>query len=849
MAVVGIDLGSYSSYIAVARAGGIETIDNEYSARMTPTFVSFNEKNRTIGYGAKQQSVTNFKNTVAGFTRIVGRKFNDPAVQSEVKSFFRPNEVSTDKAGNAVIQVMYMGEKQSFTPEQLTGMMLSKLKHIAESALKTKVVDVVLSVPTYYTDAERHALLDACQMAGLNCLRLMNDTTAAALAYGIYKQDLPAETEKPRNVIIIDFGYSSMQTAACSFHKGKLKVVATSSDPQLGGRNFDEKLHQVFREEFKTKYKIDLETRPKPYLRMLQECEKLKKLMSANTQSIPINIECLSDDKDFKSRMERTQFEELSDDLLKRIESLLKDILEKSMWKTSDIYSVEIVGGSSRIPSFKKLVTTIFGKEPSTTLNSDEATSRGCALQCAILSPTFRVRDFHVTNSQPYPITLSWQGTIDEDSSLEVFPQNHAAPFSKMLTFYRKEPFSLFAKYTYPNNIPYPKPEIGTFLIEKVVPQSSGESSKVKVKVRIDSNGIFKIAQASMVEKLGEEESAQNEQMEVDDEKKNEEKKNGEANASMEEETKEAGSEETPMQTDDAPAGENSTEQAGDESQPMSNSDEKLAEGEEDKKKGNKKPKKTTRTVELPVQSTTPAIPKDQLNLYIEKENQMIMQDKLEKERADSKNAVEEYVYEMREKLSTTLEEYAKEEDRAHLSKLLEQTEDWLYDEGDDQNKQVYVDKLASLKKLGQPIVDRQREAQDRPQAFNEIGSSLQHVRKFLDMWSQKDEKYDHIDKSDVDKVQKCYDEKLKWYETNMNVSNNAKKYESPVVLVSQILQQKQSLESTVAPIMSKPKPKVEPPKEEKKEKKEGEKKEEAAPEEPKSTKQEPEVKPEMDVD
>ncbi|XP_067663960.1 heat shock 70 kDa protein 4-like [Haliotis asinina] len=844
MAVVGIDLGSYSSYIAVARAGGIETIDNEYSARMTPTYVSFNEKNRTIGYGAKQQSVTNFRNTVAGFTRIVGRKFDDPAVQSEVNAFFRPNEVAADKAGNAVIQAMYMGEKQSFTPEQLTGMMLSKLKHIAESALKTKVVDVVLSVPTFYTDAERHALLDSCQMAGLNCLRLMNDTTAAALAYGIYKQDLPAETEKPRNVIIIDFGYSSLQTAACSFHKGKLKVIATSSDPQLGGRNFDEKLHEVFREEFKTKYKIDLETKPKPYLRMLQECEKLKKLMSANTQNIPINIECLHDEKDFKSKMDRSQFEELCGDLLKRIESVMKDILEKSMWKTSDIYSVEIVGGSSRIPSFKKLVTTIFGKEPSTTLNSDEATSRGCALQCAILSPTFRVRDFHVTNSQPYPITLSWQGTIDEDSSLEVFPQNHPAPFSKMLTFYRKEPFTLFAKYTYPNNIPYPRPEIGTYQIDKVVPQSNGDSSKVKVKVRIDSNGIFKIAQASMVEKIGEEESSQNEMMDVDEEKK--EEKNGEAN---EENSKEASSEETPMQTDDSPAAENSTEQAGDEAQPMSNSDEKPAEGEEEKKKGNKKPKKTTRTVELPVHSSTPAIPKDQLNLYVEKENQMIMQDKLEKERADAKNAVEEYVYEMRDKLSTTLEEYAKEEDRAHLSKLLEDTEEWLYDEGDDQNKQVYVDKLGSLKKLGQPIVDRHREAQERPQAFNEIGASLQHVRKFLDQWSQKDEKYDHIEKSDVDKVQKCYDEKLKWYETNMNISNNAQKYDSPTVLVSQIIAQKQSLESTVAPIISKPKPKVEPPKEEKKEQNKGGEKKEQASEEAKSATQEGDIKPEMDVD
>ncbi|KAK7496450.1 hypothetical protein BaRGS_00012372 [Batillaria attramentaria] len=861
MAVVGFDAGTYSSYIGVARAGGIETIANEYSDRCTPSYVSLNEKTRNMGAAAKQQAVTNFKNTVAGFKRLLGRTYQDPFVQKEMKQFFRANEVGHDKEGNVL---NYMGEKQAFTAQQLVAMLLTKLKLTAEAALKTKVVDAVISVPVFYTDAERRALLDASALAGINCLRLINDTTAAALGYGITKQDLPAETEKPRVVVFADLGYSALQVSACAFNKGKLKVLAVSCDPEVGGRDFDEVLAKHFSAEFRGRYKIDPESKPKPYIRLLQECEKLKKLMSANTQAIPLNIECFMDDKDVSSKLSRDDFEQLSQHLLQRIETTLAAVMTNAKLKPNEIHSVEILGGSSRIPAFKRLVSQVFSKEPSTTLNADEAVARGCALQCAILSPTFRVRDFSISDCQLYPITLSWvpQNQMDEDSQIEVFSQFHSIPASKMLTFYRKEPFTLSAMYSQPANVPFARAEIGQFKVSGVSPQPNGESSKVKVKVRVNGSGLFSVSGATMYEKVEGEEISKEDSMEVDaqDEKKDSGNvSNGSPDeATMEQMTTDASGAATreqdqSMETQNSQEGSNGDQEkklarfngsmrgkkrAG---KGLNGAPVKVArnhtdqldeasklylwllrvvqsyeeEGEKDDKKGGKKARKV-KSVDLPIDVIVPQLNKEQLNLLIEKEGQMIMQDRLEKERADAKNSVEEYVYDMRDKLYNAYAPYIKEEDRDKFVLKLEDVENWLYDEGEDQNKQVYIDKLAELKKTGQPVQTRYREAEEWPQARDQFGGTLMHVRKFLDLYNAGDEKYSHLEKADVDKVQKCFDEKMSWWGPKMEAQSRIKPHEDPVLLVSQVLAEKKNIETTCNPIITKPKPKVEPPKEEK---------------------------------
>uniref|UniRef100_A0A3P8TII5 Heat shock protein 4a n=1 Tax=Amphiprion percula TaxID=161767 RepID=A0A3P8TII5_AMPPE len=731
MSVVGFDLGFQSCYVAVARAGGIETIANEYSDRCTPSFVSFGPRNRSIGAAAKSQVVTNCKNTVQGFKRFHGRAFSDPYVQSAKSNLVY--DLAQMPSGSTGIKVMYMEEEKVFSIEQVTGMLLTKLKETAESALKKPVADCVISVPSYFTDAERRSVMDAAQIAGLNCLRLMNETTAVTLAYGIYKQDLPAPEEKPRIVVFVDLGHSGYQVSVCAFNKGKLKILATAFDSDLGGKDFDAILVNYFCEEFGKKYKLDVKSKPRALVRLYQECEKLKKLMSANSSDLPLNIECFMNDIDVSGKLNREQ------SLLSNIGVSLRGELEQKSLKGEDIYAVEIVGGASRIPSIKERISKFFGKELSTTLNADEAVARGCALQCAILSPAFKVREFSITDVVPYSVSIKWNSAAEEGLRYEVFPKNHAAPFSKVLTFYRKEPFTLDAYYNNPKELPYPTATIGQFLIQNVVPQPSGESAKVKVKVRVNVHGVFSVSSASLVEVV---KTAEGEE---------------------------------PMETDQAyfnlPGVYCSSLLF------QTSAEDAKQEKKNDQPPQAKKPKVKTKTVELPIENNLHwQLSSEELNTFVENEGKMIMQDKLEKERNDAKNNVEEYVYDMRDKLHGVLEKFVNETDRDSFSLKLEDTENWLYEDGEDQQKQVYIDKLAELK----------------------------------------DELYDHLDELEVTRVGKQVNDAMVWMNTKMNQQNNQDLTLDPVVKVAEIQAKTKELYSACNPVVSKPKPKVEPPKEEK---------------------------------
>ncbi|KAF7668685.1 hypothetical protein LDENG_00294630 [Lucifuga dentata] len=800
MSVVGFDVGFMNCYVAVARAGGIETIANEYSDRCTPACVSFGPRNRSIGAAAKSQVVTNCKNTVQGFKRFHGRAFSDPYVQ-RLKSIL-VYDIAQMPTGTTGIKVMYMEEEKVFSIEQVTAMLLTKLKETAEGALKKPVADCVISVPCYYTDAERRSVVDAAQIAGLNCLRLMNETTAVALAYGIYKQDLPPPEEKARNVVFVDLGHSGYQTSVCAFNKGKLKVLATACDPELGGKDFDEMLVRHFCEEFAKKYKLDVKSKPRALVRLYQECEKLKKLMSANSSDLPLNIECFMNDIDVSAKLNRGQFEEMCVDILARVEAPLQSLLEHTKLKKEDISAVEIVGGASRIPAVKERISKFFGKELSTTLNADEAVARGCALQCAILSPAFKVREFSITDIVPYPISLKWNSAVEEGiSDCEVFPKCHAAPFSKVLTFYRREPFSLEAYYNCPDELPYPDPTIGQFLIQKVIPQASGESSKVKVKVRVNIHGIFSVSSASLVEV----------------------QKSDEAEELMETEQANEKDGESKMQTDQEEhqgngAGQKETEEktAPETEEMETTTEENKGEKKSDQPPQAKKPKVKTKVLELPIENSPQwQLADDMLNLFVENEGKMIMQDKLEKERNDAKNNVEEYVYDMRDKLHGSLEKFVSESDRDALSLKLEDTENWLYEDGEDQPKQVYIDKLAELKKLGQPIQERHMEAEERPKAYEELGKQIQQYMKFVEAYKMKEEQYDHLDDADASKVDKLTNDAMIWMNTAMNQQSKQSLTVDPPVKVKDIQAKMRELFSACNPIVTKPKPKVELPKDE----------------------------------
>uniref|UniRef100_A0AAY4EF87 Heat shock protein 4a n=1 Tax=Denticeps clupeoides TaxID=299321 RepID=A0AAY4EF87_9TELE len=668
--------------------------------------VSFGPRNRSIGAAAKSQMVTNCKNTVQGFKRFHGRAFSDPFVQGVRSSLVY--DLSQMPTGTTGIKVMYLEEEKVFSIEQITAMLLTKLKETAEGSLKKPVVDCVIS------------------------------------------------------------------------------VLATAFDPHLGGKDFDELLVQHFCDVFGKKYKLDVRSKPRALVRLYQECEKLKKLMSANSSDLPLNIECFMNDIDVSGQLNRGQFEEMCADVLSRVEAPLRRLMEQANLKSEDVYAVEIVGGASRIPSVKQRISSFFGKELSTTLNADEAVARGCALQCAIWSPAFKVREFSITDVVPYSISLKWSSAAEEGvSDCEVFPKNHAVPFSKVLTFYRKEPFSLEAYYNCPDELPYPDPTIGQYVIQNVVPQASGESSKVKVKVRMNIHGIFSVSSASLVEVQKLEESE--ELMETE---RSKETGDGEKRS------------ETVLIYNFLFSGQTSAE-----------------EGKQEKKTDQppqaKKPKVKTKILELPIENSPQwQLANDMLNLFVENEGKMIMQDKLEKERNDAKNYVEEYVYDMRDKLHGIYEKFVDENDRDAFSVKLENTENWLYEEGEDQPKQVYIEKLDDLKKLGRPIQNRYTESELRPKAFDELGKQIQQYMKIVEAYKTKEEQYEHLEEAEVDKVDKMVNEVMIWMNSKMNQQSKQSLAEEPAVKVTEIQSKTKELFNTCNPVVTKPKPKVEVPKE-----------------------------------
>ena len=391
MSVVGLDVGNENCIVAVARQRGIDVVLNDESKRETPALVSFSEKQRFLGTAASASLTMNPKNTVSQVKRLIGRLFRDPEVQRDIQDL--PFLVSEGPEGSPLIRVSYLGESRAFTPTQILGMILSNLKSIAEKNLQTNVCDCVIGIPVFFSDIQRRAIIDAASIAGLRPLRLMHETTSTALAYGIYRTDLPEND--PINVVFVDVGHASMQVCICAFKRGHLKVLAHAFNQSLGGRDFDDVLFHHFCANFKVDYKIDVLSNARACQRLRLACEKMKKVLSANAEA-PLNIECLMDEKDVRGYMKREDFEILAQPILERVRDLCERALVEADISIDKLYALEVVGSGSRVPAILKILSSVFQKEPRRTMNASECIARGCALQCAMLSPTFRVREFEV---------------------------------------------------------------------------------------------------------------------------------------------------------------------------------------------------------------------------------------------------------------------------------------------------------------------------------------------------------------------------------------------------------------------------------------------------------------------
>uniref|UniRef100_A0A8C1XFS4 Heat shock 105/110 protein 1 n=1 Tax=Cyprinus carpio TaxID=7962 RepID=A0A8C1XFS4_CYPCA len=739
MAVVGFDVGFQNCCIAVVKSGGIETASNEFTDRCTPAVVSFNAKNRTIGNAAKNQMITNTASTVSHFKRLHGRLFQDHSVQAEKASL----------------------------PYDLVPLNDGK---------------VGVKIPSFFTDSERKSVLDAAKIAGLNCLKLMNDSTAVALNYGIYKEGLPGCDENPKIVAFVDMGHSALQVSVCAFNKGKLKVLSTAFDPYLGGKDFDQKLVEYFCAEFKSKYKMDVKSKARAMLRLTQECEKLKKLMSSNSTDILLNIECFMDDKDVCGKMNRAKFEELCADLIERVMVPLMTAVEQAQVRLQDISAVEIVGGATRIPAVKAQISKFFKRDVSTTLNADEAVARGCALQCAMLSPAFRVRDFSITDAIPFPVSLSWTTSyfISEPTTCKhIFGRNHPCPSAKMITFYRSKPFVLEVFYSDLTSLPFPEAKIAEYKVQNIQPQENGEKAKLKVKVQVNASGIVSVSSATMVLRVSSNESESTEINEIN------------SHDVADDINIEVGTTlycQTIILTDVC-----SSQMNGEVNNHPPDA---------------KKAKMKVKHVVLPIEETfTQQLPKDRLSNYMEQESKMIQQDCQEKDRNNAKNAVEENVYYYKHKLEGPYQKFINAQDHQAFSELLDGTENWLYEEGADQDKQTYINKLEEIHKLGKPVQNRYQESIRRPKMFEELSAKIQSYMTIME-----DDSYCHIDAMDMDKVRVCVEDTQVWMTNIKDSQDKCRSDQEPAIHSTQIEEKLQVLNNICDEIVTKPRPRVDSP-------------------------------------
>ena len=780
MSVCGIDFGNLNALIAQAGKGGVDMVLNGASLRQTATCMSFQGKQRFFGDAAASMMRSNIKNTIDCMKLLVGRNYDDADVQLELsKAFYKHCKLPSGGVG---IIVDYNDEETTLPVEHVMAMMLTKLKDTVLGTNGIAIGDAVLAVPSWFTDSQRKGVLHAAEIAELNCLKIVNEGTAVALSYGIYKsaKKLFSETE-PVHCMFVDVGYTCYTVTLADFVQEKLIIRSSVCDRELGGRDFDDVIIEFMAEQFQTKTGIDVRRNAKALRKLQAAAEKAKKTLSpAGVTQANISVECLAEDTDLNCILTLAEFETRCASLLSRLEGPILEALGEAQIDRSEVAEVELVGGSVRINCIKKILSEVMGLDASqvnyglkTTMNSDEAVARGAALQCAIESSRIKVKPFSIIERVQYPVEVQYtadgadapvaesKGDDMEDecvqcssgglNTIEIYARGDELPRKpRRLTFRNKtDSFVLQTVYGPAAKLPPGQDRlIGTHTV-KIPQEYTSSPHDVRVTFVMDKHGCVQVSSAQLMEEL-------------------------------------------PATPSPAPQ------------EPEENAAKGAEDKGEDKAATPAVPKRRFKKVDLHVETVCVGLTRKDIADCLEKEAHMANEDRIIIETADRRNELESYVYGMRDKLDASLAEFATNSEKAQFRELIDRTENWLYEDGFDSTKSVYTKKLDELKVLGNPIEKRLWEQSNRGEAVDAMKRQIEICKTFA---SDNSEAREHITAEEKAKVRAEADKAEEWLYDQLEKQGELSPYNDPIITVDSIGSKRKTLHTATKDIMAKPKP------------------------------------------